>query len=305
MAHDFRSLGEAEMLGAGGQKRVPEEFLKDWRAPLPPLETQRWIARFLNDKMARINALIEKRQALLERLSEKRQALITRAVTKGLKSDVPMKPSGIDWLNEIPAHWEVKRLRHVARLISGSTPTTGVAEYWNGEIPWISPKDMKSESISDSIDRVTELAIEDYGLREFREPNTLIVIRGMILARHVPVAVASGRYTINQDMKVVQSNGLVLPDFLQMYLASIESYLFTLVGEAGHGTKALRTDVLLDAPVLIPPLTEQANIVEQVRKQKRALDQTTKKIEVLAARLTEYRTALITAAVTGFITVLQ
>lgn len=285
--------------------RADWEIVGHQPLPLPSFEIQRRIARFLDDKMARIDALIEKNSDLLELLSEKRRALITRAVTKGLKSDALMKPSGIDWLDEIPAHWEVQRLRYVARLISGSTPTTGVAEYWNGDIPWISPKDMKSESISDSIDKVTELAVEEYGLRDFREPNTLIVIRGMILARRVPVAVASGRYTINQDMKVVQSNGLLSPDFLQMYLASIESYLFTLVGEAGHGTKALRTDVLLDAPILIPPPTEQANIVEQVREQKHNLDQATKKIKALIETLSEYRAALITAAVTGSVTGLQ
>jgi type I restriction enzyme, S subunit len=235
----------------------------------------------------------------LDRLAEKRQTLITRAVTKGLNPDAPLKPSGIDWLGDIPAHWEVKRLRHVARLMSGSTPTTSVAEYWNGDICWISPKDMKSDAISDSIDKVTALAVEEYGLREFREPHTVLVIRGMILARRVPVAVASGVYTINQDMKVAQSKGLLSPDFLQMYLASIESYLFTLVGEAGHGTKALRTDVLLDVPILIPPPSDQANIVTQIRERKRRLDRTTAKIEALTDRLCEYRLALITAAVTG------
>ena len=83
--------------------------------PFPPLDTQRRIARFLDEKTARIDGLIEKKRALLDRLAEKRQALITRAVTKGLNPDAPMKPSGIDWLGDIPAHWEVLRLRMVPR----------------------------------------------------------------------------------------------------------------------------------------------------------------------------------------------
>ena len=78
--------------------------------PLPPLDTQRRIARFLDEKTARIDGLIEKKRMLLDRLAEKRQALITRAVTKGLNPDAPMKPSGIDWLGDIPAHWEVRRI---------------------------------------------------------------------------------------------------------------------------------------------------------------------------------------------------
>lgn len=305
IAHDFRSFGEAEMLGAGGQKRVPEEFLKDWRAPLPPLETQQRIARFLDEKTAWIDGLIAKKRALLERLAEKRQALITHAVTKGLNPAAPMKPFGINWLGDIPAHWELKRLRYVVRLLSGSTPTTGIPEYWGGDIPWISPKDMKSDALSDSIDKVTRLAVEEYGLREFREPNGVLVVHGMILARRVPVAVASGVYTINQDMKVMESKGLLSPAFLQMYLASIENYLMTLVGEAGHGTKALRTDVLLDTPILIPSSVEQATIVTQVEDQKSDLDRAARKIEALGDRLAEYRAALITAAVTGNIGGLQ
>ena len=86
---------------------------------LPPLNTQQRIARFLDEKTAQIDALIEKKRALLERLAEKRQALITRAVTKGLNPDAPMKPSGIDWLGDIPAHWEVNRLNRQIRSKCG------------------------------------------------------------------------------------------------------------------------------------------------------------------------------------------
>ncbi|MEE5090005.1 restriction endonuclease subunit S [Xanthomonas euvesicatoria] len=78
--------------------------------PLPRIEIQQRIARFLDDKTARIDALIEKKQALLERLAEKRQALITHAVTKGLNQDVPMKPSGVDWVGDMPSHWHVAAL---------------------------------------------------------------------------------------------------------------------------------------------------------------------------------------------------
>ena len=98
--------------------------------PLPPLDTQRRIARFLDEKTARVDALIEKKRALLDRLAEKRQALITRAVTKGLNPDAPMKPSGIDWLGDIPAHWEVTRVKRLAVLESGHTPDRKIGAYW-------------------------------------------------------------------------------------------------------------------------------------------------------------------------------
>ena len=87
--------------------RADWEIVGHQPLPFPPIETQRRIAQFLDEKTARIDALIEKKRALLDRLAEKRQALITRAVTKGLDPDVPMKPSGIDWLGDIPAHWDI------------------------------------------------------------------------------------------------------------------------------------------------------------------------------------------------------
>lgn len=294
-------LNDQFKLGANGVTRygLGQYPLKNAYVAVPPLKTQQRIARFLDEKTARIDALIEKKRALLDRLAEKRQALITRAVTKGLDPDAPIKPSGIDWLGDIPASWVVKRFRYVAKLLSGSTPTTSVPEYWDGDIPWITPKDMKADALSDSLDKVTRLAIDEYGLREFRDTNVVIVIRGMILARRIPVAVASGVYSINQDMKVVRSKGLVSPKFIQMHLSAIQSFVMTLVAEAGHGTKALRTNVLLDTPILIPPYDEQRKIIKFISDQKDHLDRTTQNIEASANRLTEYRSALITAAVTG------
>ncbi len=281
------------------------EAFRSYRFPWPPIEEQVRIASFLDEKTARIDGLIEKKRALLERLAEKRQALITRAVTKGLNPDAPLKPSGIDWLGGIPAHWELKRFRFAARLVSGSTPTTTVSEYWDGDIPWISPKDVKADELFSSVDHVTEYAISDYGLKLHEENNAVIVIRGMILARKVPVAIARGRYTINQDMKVIRSKGEVTPEFFQMYLSSIESFLFTLVAEAGHGTKALRTDVLSDVPVLLPPIEEQRSLTTTLTRNRKDTDAAMERIRDPIESLKEYRSALITAAVTGQIAELR
>jgi type I restriction enzyme S subunit len=283
----------------GGQPNLSQQDLKSEKALCPPLETQKRIAAFLDEKTAQIDALIARKQALLQRLTEKRQAIITQAVTKGLNPDAHLNDSGIDWLGQIPAHWEVKRLRFLVRLMSGATPTTGLSEYWDGNINWISPKDMKADEITDTIDKVTGLAVEDYGLKRFDEPNVVIVVRGMILARYVPVSVASGTYTINQDMKVMRSRGEVVPWYLQMYLAAIQSYLMTLIAEAGHGTKALRTDVLMDTPILLPPMQEQIAIIELIEHRKARIDGVSNKVTRFLDRLNEYRAALINAAVTG------
>ena len=107
----FRRIGTASMYGAGGQKRISDDFIRDFRHPLPDFPEQRTIATFLDRETAKIDGLVASKERLIELLQEKRTALITRAVTRGLDSSVPMKDSGVEWLGEIPAHWEVNRLR--------------------------------------------------------------------------------------------------------------------------------------------------------------------------------------------------
>ena len=107
-----------------------------------PAGEQRAIAAFLDRETARIDALVAKKERLIELLQEKRTALITRAVTKGLDPNVPMKDSGVEWLGQIPAHWEVERIKWSARMESGHTPDKKVESYWRGgDIPWVSLAD--------------------------------------------------------------------------------------------------------------------------------------------------------------------
>ena len=163
IADDFRKLGESEMYGAGGQKRIDEDFIKDWMPPLPPLNTQQRIAQFLDEKTAQIDGLIEKKRALLDRLAEKRQALITRAVTKGLNPDVPMKPSGIDWLGDIPAHWDIRGLTKCTRRVDyrGATPQKSDSGVFlvtaknikNGRIDYDASKEYVPQEIYDHVMR--------------------------------------------------------------------------------------------------------------------------------------------------------
>ena len=127
----------------GGQPNLSQEDLREERVFCPPLDTQRRIARFLDEKTERIDGLIEKKRELLDRLAEKRQALITHAATKGLNPDAPMKPSGIDWLGNIPTHWGTGNIRRFARMKTGHTPSRSRPEYWdNCTIPWFSLADV-------------------------------------------------------------------------------------------------------------------------------------------------------------------
>ena len=100
---DFRAIGESHMYGAGGQKRVPDAFVRDFATAFPPIPEQTQIVTFLDRETAKIDALVAEQRRLMALLKEKRQAVISHAVTKGLDPDAPMKPSGIEWLEEVPA----------------------------------------------------------------------------------------------------------------------------------------------------------------------------------------------------------
>ena len=106
----FRALGTASMYGAGGQKRVPEDFIEDLRVAFPPLPEQQQIAAFLDRKTAELDAVLRLKERQLLLLAEKRQALISQAVTRGLDPTVPLKPSGVEWLGDVPEHWAVAPL---------------------------------------------------------------------------------------------------------------------------------------------------------------------------------------------------
>ncbi|MFV6579460.1 restriction endonuclease subunit S, partial [Klebsiella pneumoniae] len=104
----FRTIAKSEMRGTGGLKRVPTDLFESFTIGLPDTDEQATIAATLDQETARIDALIEKKTRFIELLKEKRQALITHAVTKGLDPNVKMKDSGVEWIGQVPEHWEVK-----------------------------------------------------------------------------------------------------------------------------------------------------------------------------------------------------
>ncbi|MGF9660648.1 restriction endonuclease subunit S [Arthrobacter crystallopoietes] len=115
----FKQFGKAEMTGAGGLKRVPESFTKNFKVLLPPLSDQRAIASFLDHETAEIDAFIEDQKELITLLNERRAATITRAVTKGLDPSVQLKDSGFDWLGKVPEHWQVSPLKRLGTIRYG------------------------------------------------------------------------------------------------------------------------------------------------------------------------------------------
>ena len=295
----FRRFGEAAMFGAAGQKRVPEDFVRDYRVSVPPLARQCAIADYLDRETARLDALVAEKERLLKLLAEKRRALITNAVTRGLDPDVPMRDSGIPWLGDIPAYWNLVPLRFLVSFVGGATPDTGKRKYWSGDIPWVSPKDMKYREIDDSEDHVNESAVFDTALRMIPPGSVLVVVRGMILAHSFPAAITKAAVTVNQDMKALLCRERLDPWFLRDFFRGIEYHLITLTDSSAHGTRKLETERLGQILIPLPPRVEQRQIVRYILDSTNRIDEARTATEHTVALLRERRAALIAATVTG------
>lgn len=303
-SHAFRQLGAAEMYGAGGQKRVPDSFVSDFRSPIPPLPEQRAIARLLDSETSKIDELVTKNERVIKLLQEKRALVITRAVTKGLDTNSPMRHSGVEWLGDIPAHWERVPMWSVSTAVSGGTPAREQRAYWDGNVPWVSPKDMKKRVIDSSEETVTEKALAETGIKLVDPPAVLIVVRGMILVHTFPVAITSVPVTINQDMKALRFRPGINPLFMTWLLEGIgRALLPVVVEEAAHGTRAIRMDQWRMVTIALPPEAEQRAIVTYLDRETQKIDLLVFKIRQAVNKLSEFRTSLIAATVTGRIDV--
>ncbi|MCT7326250.1 restriction endonuclease subunit S [Ralstonia mojiangensis] len=305
-AHLLRAYDQTKVfysMGGGLRQSMKYADLKRLSVLLPTDEEQLNIATFLDHETAKIDALIVEQEKLIALLAEKRQATISNAVTRGLNPDVPMKDSGVAWLGEVPAHWHISPLKHLVSLRSGGTPSKENVDYWNGDIPWASAKDLKSEQLFDTVDHITTLAVESGNASLVPVGTVLIVVRGMILARTFPVAQALVPMAINQDLKGITPKQCLYAQFLAWLLRGTADESLRRLDEAGHGTKALRMDAWTSMRLPLPPVDEQSVITD-------FLEQETAKLDSLVASalraidlLKERRASFITAAVTGQIDV--
>ena len=211
-----------------------QNIFEDFAFPIPSLQEQRSVAAFLDRETGKIDALISEQEKLLILLSEKRQATISHAVTKGLNPDVPMKDSGVKWLGDVPEHWRVSPLKYLVSLKSGGTPSKENLEFWDGDVPWASAKDLKSEQLADTIDHITNVAIESGNASLIPAGSVLVVVRGMILARIFPVVETLVPMAINQDLKGVQALAGLHESFLAWLLRGSANESLCRLDEAGH-----------------------------------------------------------------------
>lgn len=274
--------------------------------PLPPLETQQRIARFLDEKTVQIDGLIEKKRALLDRLAEKRQALITRAVTKGLDPAAPMKPSGIDWLGDVPAHWEVGNIRRFAKMKTGHTPSRSNPEYWDDcTIPWFTLADVwqlrdgTRWHLKETAEKISETGLEN-SAAELLPAGTVVFSRTASIGYSgiMPEPMAT-----TQDFWNWICGPKLTPEYLLLLFRSMSQKFDESTSGSTH--KTIYQGIAAGLEICVPPTDEQKRISPYVFEKASAIDAAVNQVRLSIDKLAEYRAALITAAVTGKLTGLQ
>lgn len=285
-----------------GRDGLNLEHVGSIQCPLPSIEEQQTIARFLDFKTAQIDALIAKKKALLDKLAEKRTALISHAVTKGLDPSVPMKDSGVEWLGEIPAHWDAKRLKFLIAepLKYGANEA---AELTDPDLPrYIRITDVNEDgSLRDETFRSLPEEIANQYL--LADGDILLARSGATVGKtfiYKPnwgVAAYAG-YLIRARMAETMN-----ADFAYQFLQSgcYWQWLNSIFIQATIQNVSAEKYANLVFPV--PPLAEQIAIINALKKQLGKIDSQRERVELVLHRLQEYRSALITNAVTGKIDV--
>jgi len=234
---------------------------------VPPHSEQNVIAAFLDRETEKIDALIGKKQEQIALLQKKRAALISQAVTKGLDPDVKMKDSGVEWLGQVPKHWPLRRLKYLVHFISGGTPPTSNLSLWNGDIPWVSSKDMKTHVLMDTEDHITAEAIRQSATNVIPAGSALLVARSGILRHTIPVAVCTREVAINQDIKgIIPLGSNFNSAYFSFFVQGNQNQLLCAWRKEGATVESLEFDLIANTLFPVPPRTEQDAITSTLQE---------------------------------------
>ncbi len=273
----------------------PDKFL-DIAFPCPPREEQERMVAFLRAKDVQVRRLIRNKRRLIGLLNEQKQAIINRAVTRGLNPDAPMKPTGIDWMPEVPAHWEVKPLKwFLTAIVGGSTPPSGQEDCWDGDIVWVTPEDIsRNARLSSSRRTITQKGLSACS-------TSLVPPGSVVITSRAPVgnvSIAEVELATNQGCKALVPNAEAIDtQFLFELMRILKPELQSLA--TGTTFTEISTSRLGRVKVGAPSVAEQKTVIDWVRNETRDLERAIEKAGQEIALINEYRERLIADVVTG------
>ncbi len=297
-SREFMGRGEGAMYGAGGQKRVPGEFVKNLRVPTPPLHCQRAIADFLDRKTAAIDALVANKRRLVDLLTEQRDALVHQKVTRGLNPDVTLKESGVEWIRAVPAHWEVRRLKRIAARLQGRLIVQPHLYFEDEGVPIVFGYNIKQGRIDQGgLSRVSFEADAAHPHARVKAGDLLTVRLGSPgMTAMVPESLDGCHFA---SIMWVHQHPRVDSEWLWHVMNS--TIVQAQIGAANYGATLGQFNIADAVNWLLPfpPIDEQRRIAEYLSAKLETISAAARRVQTQLGRLREYRQALITAAVTG------
>ncbi|SDX43413.1 restriction endonuclease subunit S [Nitrosomonas oligotropha] len=303
----YRSQVQVACTGtSSSMQNLGQDQFRSFILPLPSVQEQFAIVNFLNLETAKIDELIAEQQRLIELLKEKRQAVISHAVTKGLNPDVPMKDSGVEWLGEVPEHWEIKPLKAVSKLYGrigyrGYT-TADIVDEGEGAIT-LSPSNMADGVVSVLKSTYISWAKYTESPEIMIHPEDIVMVKtGSTFGKVAYVSLVDHPMTINPQL-VLYKNIICFPRFLFFILNTPVIQALIEVSNSGSTIPTMSQEAIGNFRFGLPPVTEQKLIVEFVDRELLKLATLNTEAQRTIDLLQERRAALISAAVTGQIDV--
>lgn len=293
-------------LYTGLRNTISKENFFSFKTLVPPLPEQTAIAKFLDRKTELIDQAIDIKQKQIELLKERRQILIHKAVTRGLNPNVKMKDSGVEWIGEIPEHWEVARVKQFSNKISkGTTPSTeGRSVLDEGEIRYIKAENIQDGFITNYpahfIDERTNALIQR---SQLQVNDILFVIAGATLGKIAIVGMTHIPSNTNQAVAFVRPNSKVIPQYLASWLASYTIKELTWLVAVQSAQPNLSMENLGNFPIVLPSFEEQKNILFHIENGTNKIVNAIHLKEQEIEKLKVYKATLINSAVTGKIKV--
>ena len=294
------------LCNANTQKNIGMADIPSLVLPLPPLLEQRAIAAFLDRETANLDELIAKKERLIELLQEQRAAVITHAVTRGLDPTAPMKDSGVEWLGEVPQSWNLRRVRDVVSLLQTGPfgSQLHASEYVRDGVAVINPSNMAAgRAVSNPEITVTPEVAARLARHRCELGDILFARRGDMGRCALVNDAAAGSICGTGSLLIRADDALMNPAYLHLVLSSRGVREWLELESVGSTMNNLNASIVGQIPVLVPPLSEQRTIVTAAEIADLSMNGLQSRVLDAIERLREYRSALISAAVTGNIDV--
>lgn len=296
--YEFLACKPALLVSAigGGQPNISQDVIRKQKIVIPPLLEQTAIASYLDKKCTEIDKVISAQQKRIALLQKLKQSIITHAVSKGLNPNVEMKDSGVEWIGNVPSHWEVKKTSLAFNGIgSGTTPSTSKKEFYDDEGKfWLQTGDLNDGMIFETSKKVSDIAIKVCNLKFYPKDSVVIAMYGATIGK---VGILGIKAATNQACCVLPANKHMIAKYSFYEFLACKPAL--LVSAIGGGQPNISQDTIKKQKIVVPPKGEQQAIADYLDVKCSLMDKSISKAQHQVELLQEYKQSLITEVVTG------